>query len=89
MYAYINYLKRSSIGAGVGAVIGAVGASGVEMRESASEGVELLERVDLLEPLADRLRLSAASLLATLWAAAPLKGVRRRDEAIGAKGETR
>lgn len=32
------------------------------------EEIELFERVDLLEPLADCLKLSAVSLLATLWA---------------------
>lgn len=40
------------------------------------EGVELLKRVDLLEPLADCLELLATSFLAILWAAALCKGAR-------------
>lgn len=51
----------------------------------ALEEVELLERKDLLKLLADSLEPLAASLLATLWAAAFCREVQWRDGAIGAK----
>lgn len=55
--------KEGTSGAGVAFNL-ADGEAG--MTESVSEEVELLERVDLLEPLADPLELLVASLFATL-----------------------
>lgn len=82
MYACINCLNNSSVGAEAGAAIGETGGAGagasgagvapglaeggVGVPNSTSEGVELLERVDFLEPLADLLEPSRASLRATL-----------------------
>lgn len=70
-------------------VVGASGANmapgsadgGVGVLESALERLlGLLDRVDLLEPLADRLESALIRLWATLWAAAPHRGLRQRDD---------
>ncbi len=65
-------------GAGVAGASRADGASGLAdggagVSKSVSEELELLERVDLLES-------SLARLRSTLWAAAPRRGPRRRDD---------
>lgn len=48
----------------------------------ALEEIELLEQVDLLEPLANCLKPPATSFLATLWVATPYKGTWQREGAI-------
>ena len=53
----------------------APGLSEGEAEVFALERVKLLERVDLLEPLADCLEPPTTSLLATFWATASCKGV--------------
>ena len=76
----MNCLNKSSVGAGAGAGAGpcagvALGLAdgGAGVPKSVSEELELLERVDLLDSSLVRLR-------ATLWAAAPRRGPRRRDD---------
>ena len=76
----MNCLNKSSVGARAGAgagpyagvALGLVG-GGAGVPKSVSEELELLERVDLLDSSLVRLR-------ATLWAAAPRRGPRRRDD---------
>ena len=76
----MNCLNKSSVGAGVGTGAGpcaevalGLAGGGAGVPKSVSEELELLERVDLLDSSLVRLR-------ATLWAAAPRRGPRRRDD---------
>ena len=92
----MNCLNKSLVSAGAGAAIrraiGAVaGISSAGVAPGLKDGgrevftsveVELLEREILRESLADLLRPTATSCLATLWAAAPCNGAWRGDRAI-------
>ena len=76
----MNCLNRSLVGAKgrAGAGLCAEGVfrltnGGAGVSKSVSEELDLLERIDLLES-------SLAYLWATLWAAAPRRGPRQRDD---------
>ena len=76
----MNCLNKLSVGDGAGAKAGpcagvalGLAGGGVEVPKFVLEEQELLERVDLLDS-------SLVRLWATLWAATPRRGPRRRDD---------